>query len=183
LAKKGFEMAMKRSGKLCCVDKANVLESSRLWRETVQAMEKDYPEVTVTYEFVDAVAMRLVQWPKVYDVLITENLFGDILTDEASVISGSMGLMPSASIGDSIGLYEPIHGSYPQAAGKDIANPLATVLSAAMMFEDFNLKDEAQTIREVVNRSLEEGVVTEDLADGGKAYKTSEVGDWLASHI
>ncbi|NNJ89659.1 MAG: 3-isopropylmalate dehydrogenase [Eudoraea sp.] len=183
LAKKGFEMAMKRSGKLCCVDKANVLESSRLWRETVQAMEKDYPEVTVSYEFVDAVAMRLVQWPNAYDVLITENLFGDILTDEASVISGSMGLMPSASIGDSIGLYEPIHGSYPQAAGKDVANPLATVLSAAMMFEDFDLMDEASAIRNVVNRSLSEGIVTEDLAEGGKAFKTSEVGDWLAEHL
>ncbi|WP_372944835.1 3-isopropylmalate dehydrogenase [Muriicola sp.] len=183
LAKKGFEMAMKRSKKLCCVDKANVLESSRLWRETVQAMEKDYPEVEVSYEFVDAVAMRLVQWPNAYDVLITENLFGDILTDEASVISGSMGLMPSASIGESIGLYEPIHGSYPQAAGKDIANPLATVLSAAMMFDDFGLFEESSAIRDVVNRSLGEGVVTEDLAEKGKAYKTSEVGDWLAKHI
>jgi len=183
LAKKGFEMAMKRSKKLCCVDKANVLESSRLWRETVQAMEKDYPEVTVSYEFVDAVAMRLVQWPNSYDVLITENLFGDILTDEASVISGSMGLMPSSSVGESIGLYEPIHGSYPQAAGKDIANPLATVLSAAMMFEDFGLQNEAQAIRDVVNKSLEEGIVTEDLSEDAKAYKTSEVGDWLAKHI
>lgn len=184
LARKGFEMAMGRSKKLCCVDKANVLESSRLWRETVQAMEKEYPEVEVSYEFVDAVAMRLVQWPSSYDVLITENLFGDILTDEASVISGSMGLMPSASLGERTSLFEPIHGSYPQAAGKDIANPLATVLSAAMMFETaFNLKAEAEAIRAVVNRSLEEGVVTEDLADGGKAYKTSEVGDWLAKNI
>jgi len=183
LAKKGFEMALKRSKRLCCVDKANVLETSRLWRETVQAMEKDYPDVEVSYEFVDAVAMRLVQWPSEYDVLITENLFGDILTDEASVISGSMGLMPSASIGESISLYEPIHGSYPQAAGKDIANPLATVLSAAMLFDGFELHDEAEAIREVVNKSLSEGIVTEDLAEGGKAYKTSEVGDWLASHI
>ncbi|MGB5242179.1 MAG: 3-isopropylmalate dehydrogenase [Lutimonas sp.] len=184
LAKKGFEMAMSRSKKLCCVDKANVLETSRLWRETVQAMEKDYPEVTVSYEFVDAVAMRLVQWPNSYDVLITENLFGDILTDEASVISGSMGLMPSASLGEKTSLFEPIHGSYPQAAGKDIANPLATILSAAMMFEDaFGLKEEAEAIRAVVNKSLEEGYVTEDLADGGKAYKTSEVGNWLASRI
>jgi 3-isopropylmalate dehydrogenase len=183
LAKKGFEMAQKRSKRLCCVDKANVLETSRLWRETVQAMEKDYPDVKVSYEFVDAVAMRLVQWPSEYDVLITENLFGDILTDEASVISGSMGLMPSASIGESIALYEPIHGSYPQAAGKDIANPLATVLSAAMLFDGFNLSDEAEAIRKVVNESLSEGIVTEDLAEGEKAYKTSEVGDWLASHI
>jgi len=184
LAKKGFEMAMSRSKKLCCVDKANVLETSRLWRETVQAMEKDYPEVTVSYEFVDAVAMRLVQWPNSYDVLITENLFGDILTDEASVISGSMGLMPSASLGEKTSLFEPIHGSYPQAAGKNIANPLATVLSAAMMFEDaFGLKEEAEAIRAGVNKSLEEGYVTEDLADGGKYYKTSEVGNWLASRI
>ncbi|WP_273275508.1 3-isopropylmalate dehydrogenase [Maribacter polysiphoniae] len=183
LAKKGFEMAMKRSKKLCCVDKANVLESSRLWRETVQAMEKDYPEVEVTYEFVDAVAMRLVQWPSAYDVMITANLFGDILTDEASVIAGSMGLMPSSSVGSKVSLYEPIHGSYPQAAGKDIANPLATVLSAAMLFEDMELTAEAQAIRDVVNKSLAEGVVTEDLADGGKAYKTSEVGDWLAANL
>lgn len=184
LAVKGFEAAMLRSKKLCCVDKANVLESSRLWRETVQSMEKEYPEVEVSYEFVDAVAMRLVQWPNTYDVLITENLFGDILTDEASVISGSMGLMPSASLGEKISLFEPIHGSYPQAAGKDIANPLATILSAAMMFETaFGLQEEAEAIRAVVNKSLDERIVTEDLAESGKAYKTSEVGDWLAGHI
>lgn len=184
LAKKGFELALKRSKKLCCVDKANVLESSRLWRETVQAMEKDYPEVDVSYEFVDAVAMRLVQWPNSYDVLITENLFGDILTDEASVISGSMGLMPSASVGVETSLFEPIHGSFPQAAGKDIANPLATVLSAAMLFEmAFGLKEEADCIRKVVDLSLAKGVVTEDLAENGKAYKTSEVGDFLAANL
>ena len=184
LAKKGFEMAMQRNKKLCCVDKANVLETSRLWRETVQAMEKDYPEVKVSYEFVDAVAMRLVQWPNDYDVLITENLFGDILTDEASVISGSMGLMPSASLGEHLSLFEPIHGSYPQATGKNIANPLATVLSAAMMFEmAFGLKQEAKAIRAVVDASLAQGIVTEDLANDGKAYGTSEVGDWLAKNI
>jgi len=184
LAKKGFEMAMTRGKKLCCVDKANVLETSRLWRETVQAMEKDYPEVEVSYEFVDAVAMRLVQWPNSYDVLITENLFGDILTDEASVISGSMGLMPSASVGSNVSLFEPIHGSYPQATGKNIANPLATVLSAAMMFETaFGLHDEGAAIRDVVNKSLSSGIVTEDLADGGDAYGTSQVGDWLAENI
>lgn len=184
LAKKGFETAMSRSKKLCCVDKANVLETSRLWRETVQSMEKDYPEVEVSYEFVDAVAMRLVQWPNAYDVLITENLFGDILTDEASVISGSMGLMPSASVGSKVSLFEPIHGSYPQAAGKNIANPLATVLSAAMMFETaFGLKEEGAAIRDVVNKSLKEGIVTEDLAEGSRSYGTSEVGDWLAENI
>jgi len=137
----------------------------------------------VSYEFVDAVAMRLVQWPSAYDVMITANLFGDILTDEASVISGSMGLMPSSSVGSKVSLYEPIHGSYPQAAGKDIANPLATVLSAAMLFEDMNLNQEAQAIRDVVNKSLAKGIVTEDLADGNTAYKTSEVGNWLAENI
>ncbi|QTE23663.1 3-isopropylmalate dehydrogenase [Polaribacter cellanae] len=183
LAKKGFELAMTRSKKLCCVDKANVLETSRLWRETVQAMEKEYPEVVVSYEFVDAVAMRLVQWPNSYDVLITENLFGDILTDEASVISGSMGLMPSASLGADIGLFEPIHGSYPQATGLNIANPMATILSAAMMFENFGLQKEGKAIRDAVNNALNKGIVTEDLADGGKSYGTKEVGDWLAEHI
>tara|TARA_B110000503_G_scaffold74112_1_gene114458 strand:- start:438 stop:821 length:384 start_codon:yes stop_codon:yes gene_type:complete len=127
--------------------------------------------------------MRLVQWPNSYDVLITENLFGDILTDEASVISGSMGLMPSASLGSTIGLFEPIHGSYPQATGLNIANPMATVLSAAMMFENFGLQAEGQAIRDAVNNALNNGIVTEDLADGGKAYGTKEVGDWLAENI
>lgn len=184
LAVKGFELAMTRSKRLCCVDKANVLETSRLWRETVQSMEKDYPEVEVSYELVDAVAMRLVQWPNSYDVLITENLFGDILTDEASVISGSMGLMPSASMGSDIALFEPIHGSYPQATGLNIANPMATILSAAMMFEiAFDLPEEGKVIRDVVNKALAKGIVTEDLADGGKAYGTKEVGDWLAANI
>lgn len=185
LARMGFEFALKRRKLLTCVDKANVLATSRLWRETVQRLAPEYPDVKVEYEFVDAVAMRLIQWPKAYDVLITENLFGDILTDEASVISGSMGLMPSASLGSDTQLFEPIHGSYPQAAGKDIANPLATVLSAAMMFEyAFDLQEEADAISAAVNRSLEEGIVTEDLAgDGGKAYKTSEVGDWLVKQI
>ena len=150
----------------------------------MQELAPEYPDVKVEYEFVDAVAMRLIQWPKAYDVLITENLFGDILTDEASVISGSMGLMPSASLGLKTKLFEPIHGSYPQAAGKDIANPLATVLSAAMMFDyAFDLKAESQMISDVVTLSLAEGIVTEDIAEGGKAYKTSEVGDWLAAKI
>ena len=183
IAVKGFELAMTRGKKLCCVDKANVLETSRLWRETVQAMEKDYPEVEVSYEFVDAVAMRLVQWPNSYDVLITENLFGDILTDEASVISGSMGLMPSASVGTENALFEPIHGSYPQATDLNIANPMATILSAAMLFEHFGLQAEGKAIRDVVNSALEKGMVTEDLADGEKAYGTKEVGDWLAENI
>ena len=185
IAIKGFEIAMTRSKKLCCVDKANVLESSRLWRETVQDLEKKYSEVAVSYEFVDAVAMRLVQWPNSYDVLITENLFGDILTDEASVISGSMGLMPSASIGLENALYEPIHGSFPQATGLGIANPLAMILSTAMMFEmSFNLKEEGFTIRNAVNKSLADGKVTKDLAEKDVGYySTSEVGDYLVKLI
>ena len=185
IAVKGFELAMKRKKKLCCVDKANVLESSRLWRETFQEMEKDYPDVKVSYEFVDAVAMRLVQWPNSYDVLVTENLFGDILTDEASVISGSMGLMPSASVGLENSLYEPIHGSFPEAAGLGIANPLATILSAAMMFEmSFGLNNEGAKIREAVNKSLTEGKVTKDLAEKGEnSFSTSEVGDYLKELI
>ena len=185
LVKMGFELAEKRSKKLCCVDKANVLESSRLWRETVQSMEKDYPKVSVSYEFVDAVAMRLIQWPKNYDVLVTENLFGDILTDEASVITGSMGLMPSASIGNENSLYEPIHGSFPQAAKKNIANPLATILSAAMMFEmSFGLKNESDLIKTTVDKSLKNEIVTEDLSDKkGKSFSTSKVGDFLVKEI
>ena len=184
LAKIGFELAMKRSKKLCCIDKANVLETSRLWRQTVQSLEKNYPEVNVSYEFVDAVAMRLIHSPSYYDVLITSNLFGDILTDEASVISGSMGLMPSASVGVETSIYEPIHGSFPQAKGKNIANPLATILSASMMFErSFNLHEESKLIRDLVNESISNNIVTKDLYGDGKSFTTEEVGDWIVERI
>jgi 3-isopropylmalate dehydrogenase len=183
IVKLGCEMAMKRRKKVTVVDKANVLATSRLWRETAQEVAKDFPAIEMEFMFVDNAAMQLIQWPVRFDVVVTENMFGDILSDEASVITGSMGLLPSASIGLLTSVYEPIHGSYPQAAGKNIANPLATILSVAMMFEtSFNLLKEAAAVRDAVNRSIEEGYVTEDI-DKKNPRKTSEVGDWVAKAI
>ena len=175
--------AMNRSKKLTVVDKANVLETSRLWRETSQDIVKEFPELQTDYMFVDNAAMQLIQNPKQFDVIVTENMFGDILTDEASVITGSLGLLPSASMGTSTSVFEPIHGSYPQAAGKNIANPLGTILSASLMFNyAFKLKDEASLIYLAVEQSLKQGMVTEDIAkDNPKT--TSEVGDWIANYI
>lgn len=180
-----YTYAMKRRKKLTVVDKANVLATSRLWREVAQVVAEKYPQVETEYMFVDNAAMQMIQNPKRFDVIVTENMFGDILTDEGSVITGSMGLLASASVGEHTSVFEPIHGSYPQAAGKNIANPLATVLSAAMMFEyAFGLKEEGALIREAVEASMKEGVVTEDIIIGnGRAYKTSEVGEWLVGYI
>lgn len=180
-----YEFALKRRKKVTVVDKANVLATSRLWREVSKEIAKDYPDVTTEFLFVDNAAMRIIQWPKDFDVLVTENMFGDILTDEGSVITGSLGMLPSASIGEHTSVFEPIHGSWPQAAGKDIANPLATVLSAAMMLEyAFNLKDEALLIREAVEASLSAKYVTGDIAEQGEpSYKTSEVGKWLVDYV
>lgn len=184
ICKLGFEYAQKRRQQLTVVDKANVLATSRLWRETVQEMAIDWPEVKVEYMFVDNAAMQLIQQARHFDVIVTENMFGDILTDEASVICGSLGLLPSASIGIHTSLFEPIHGSYPQAAGKNIANPLATILSAAMMFEyAFGLQAEGTAIRKAVALSLQRGIVTKDLEEHNKTYSTEEVGDYIAQVI
>jgi 3-isopropylmalate dehydrogenase len=180
-----FQFAMKRNRRLTVVDKANVLATSRLWRQIAKEMEPKFPEVEVDYMFVDNAAMQIIQWPKKFDVMVTENMFGDILTDEASVISGSMGLLPSASIGIHTSVFEPIHGSYPQAAGLNIANPCATILSAAMMFEyAFSLMEEGALIRKAVEASIIAGAVTEDLTDDkSKALSTSAVGDWIVDYI
>jgi len=178
-----YEYAMKRRKKLTVVDKANILATSRLWREVAQSIEKEFPEVETEYMFVDNAAMRIIQWPGSFDVIVTENMFGDILTDEASVITGSLGMLPSASIGLHTSVFEPIHGSYPQAAGKNIANPVATILSAALMFEYAFGLYESDAIRNAVTASIEAGIVTEDISQGDRAYRTSEVGDWIACRI
>lgn len=184
ILKLAFEFAGRRRKHLTVVDKANVLETSRLWRQIARELAPSFPDIQVDYMFVDNAAMQLVRCPKFFDVLVTENTFGDILTDEASCISGSMGLLASASVGTHTSLFEPIHGSYPQAAGKNLANPVAAILSAAMMFEyGFGLADEGKAIRTAVNESISRGIVTEDLADGGKACTTTEVGDWIAGRI
>lgn len=188
IAHKAFKAAQTRSKKVTSVDKANVLESSRLWREVVQEVAKQYSDVTVEHMFVDAAAMKLIQNPKSFDVVVTGNLFGDILTDEASQIAGSMGMLASASVGDTVGLYEPIHGSAHDITGKGIANPLASILSAALLLEiSFGLKEEADAVIKAVAQTLKEGFRTRDIADASTLHEkilgTEVMGNVVCNHL
>lgn len=182
ICKLGFELAQKRSGKLCLVDKANVLESSRLWRKLFQDMAQDYPDVQVDYLFIDNAAMQLILNPAQFDVIVTSNMFGDILSDEASVLAGSLGLLPSSSIGTFGKLYEPVHGSYPQAKGQDIANPIATILSVAIMLKDMNLLEEATDIERAVDFCISNNILTKEL-NTNNPYKGSEVGEQIVKNL
>tara|TARA_R110000796_G_scaffold252619_2_gene388836 strand:- start:83044 stop:84162 length:1119 start_codon:yes stop_codon:yes gene_type:complete len=177
-----FKAAKKRRKKLTLIDKSNVLETSKLWRRVVTRIAESYPEVELECLFVDNAIMQMILNPSRFDVILTENLFGDIISDQASVIGGSIGLLPSASIGDGKAMFEPIHGSYPQAKGKDIANPIATILSAAMLLQHFGLEEESRAVVSAVNKSLKKNVVTPDINPKSK-FGTNNVGDFIASNI
>ena len=178
-----FKAAQTRQKKVTLVDKANVLETSRLWRNVVKQVAEDYPDVALDFLFVDNAAMQLILNPKQFDVILTENMFGDIISDEASVIGGSIGLLASASVGDKHAMFEPIHGSYPQATGKGIANPIASILSAAMLLDHFELHEEAEMVREAVEKSLQLEITTPDLNSKNNTITTSKVGDFIEDFI
>ncbi len=182
IAHLAYQQAAKRRKKVTLVDKANVLESSRLWRETVQDLAKQYPSIQTDYMFVDNAAMQMIVNPAQFDVILTSNMFGDILSDESSVLVGSLGLLPSASVGSKTSVFEPIHGSYPQGAGKDIANPVATVLSAAMLLDHLGLLEESQIVVNSVERMLEAGIGTQDL-NGSLEFTCSKSGDLLEAMV
>ena len=186
VARVAFEAARKRRGKVTSVDKANVLETSQLWRQTVIRVSQNYPDVTLDHLYVDACAMHLIANPRRFDVLLTENLFGDILSDEAAVITGSLGMLASASIGGEVGLYEPVHGSAPDIAGQGIANPCGAIASAAMMLRhSFNLEQEACDIELAIEHVLEAGYRTPDIAEGTGGYvvKTDEIGEVICDAV
>ncbi|WP_152058566.1 3-isopropylmalate dehydrogenase [Aliarcobacter butzleri] len=186
IGKTAFELAMKRDKRVCSVDKANVLEVSQLWRDTMNELSKDYPEVTLSHMYVDNAAMQLVRNPKQFDVIVTGNIFGDILSDTASMVVGSIGLLPSASTGDKTAIYEPIHGSAPDIAGQGIANPLATIVSAAMMLRySLNEIKAADKIEDAIKAVLKDGYRTKDLAayDAKEVLNTSSMGDIIVKYI